>query len=413
MMNFAKSVSPKNSALTFLFTLLFSAEIHSAQQPLTIMTLNTYAWPEKINEATKQLLKNQLASGITKPIGKRVDEMGSFIKQKNPDIVVFQELWGINNKKRMIKALGCTKGFPFINQERFDCENGAQYRYHFMDDTSNLDYVKTKSLVDSGLLISSKFPIAWHKRIVFPEKLGEEKYANKGALLVLVEGPNKKPIFIVDSHLQSGLDLEEIRVRDRQMHQIARELAQAIRNSKLEDYRVLILGDFNDPIKYSYNDKRLIDRTSYMIDALRSEGINVSNEQVKNILIKDLGAQEVVHVNELKREGTVFSTTTGEKLRSLDNNDPLVQRLSGAYIEGSYFKFATDNGGNQLLDQIFIDDRSKLLNYQVFRKEVLSDPGIGGISSGSRWDGKEAIQKTYNPDTALSDHAAVMATISY
>lgn len=405
--------------MCLILSALFNVAVVHAK-PFTIMTLNTYAWPEKINEITRAFDK-ELASGITKPIGQRIDEIANFVQQKKADIVVFQELWGINNKKRMIKDFGCSMNFPkkkFFGQEieivpdKVDCTSSF-YRYNVFDNSLNP--------IDSGLMIASRFPILRHHKIVFPEKLDEEKLANKGALFALIktDDANRPYVLVVNSHLQSGTPIEYIQVRERQMQQIAKEI-KALHgekgkpgyDSRLDDAHIVIIGDFNDPIKYLNYKKRLSDRTGFMINALRKEGINVSNEQERNILIKDLGAEEILDVNELKREGVVYSTANGKKLRTLEKTDPLVQGLGRAgYEEGSYFKFATDNPGGQLLDHIFLDDKSKILNYAVLRKEVLADPGTEGISSNNAWDSTTGKNKSYNPDIALSDHAAIMATI--
>jgi endonuclease/exonuclease/phosphatase family metal-dependent hydrolase len=374
---------------------------------LTIMTLNTYTFSKGLSKALEIFLRKEggLVPGITKSINQRIDEIAHLVKQENPDVVVFQELWGIDNKKRMLKDLGC-KDIPFFSivmKDKFNCPTPTQYTYNFLDSS-----IFTASFVDSGLMIASKFPIVWAKRIVFPDSLSDEKMAKKGALLVRIEDRMGKAVFIVNSHLQSGAAHEYIILRNREMLQIGYELAKAIRESGLgpKDYRIIILGDFNDPIKFIADKKLLTDRTTFMIKALKSKGINVSNDQVTSFLANKLGAQKILDIDEFENQIALKLPLGQEK--ELDSSDPdyrYLQSASGNPAQGGYFRYASDNPGIQLLDHIFLDDNSRLLNYRVLRNEVLKDPELPVAPD-------QTPAKTYDPKTAISDHAAVMVEIA-
>jgi endonuclease/exonuclease/phosphatase family metal-dependent hydrolase len=395
--------SIKIKLLTFFASFLLIASIKlQAAEGFSIMTLNCYSFPNL------PILRD-LSSGIGQNIPTRIAKIGKFVTEQDPDIMVFQELWMRDNKKGMIKALGCTKDLPVIIPARFDCP-GSPYPYMFLDVPNK----KYETGLDSGLMIASKFPIEWADKIVYTDKEEEEKSANKGALFIRITDHTKKPVFIVDTHFQSGTGLSAITIRKKQAAQLGAKLAQSIKdfleeNPTKKDYRILVLGDFNEPTKYIDTQKMLTERQTYIVNAINEELENaglkkVSLKQELNTLIKGLSAyhievQKILEVNELGRNGIIRSID-GKVLEELGPNARLVQGLRGGDIaEGGYWPLSSDGGsggGRQLLDHLLPDEDSKILHYKNFAQEVL---------------GRQGPDMPWNPATALSDHAAIWAEI--
>lgn len=394
----------KIKVLAILTAILFVSSVKiQAEAGFSILSLNCYSFPDL------PVLRD-LSSGVGQSISTRIKKIGEFVQKEDPDIAVFQELWMRDNKKHMIKALGCDKELPVIIEERFDCP-GSKYPYMFID----VPKKRYEPGMDSGLMIASKFPIEWSEKIVYTDKEEEEKSANKGALFIRITDKTGKPVFIVDTHLQSGTGLSAIAIREKQMGQLGAALAKAIKdflekNPKGKDYRITVIGDLNEPTKYIEPQKMLTERSTYLVNAINKElekaGLKkVSVKQELDIVAQRLGAQEILEVHELERikEGGVpgiLRSVDGNILKTLTKDDRLVQGLRGGDVaEGGYFPYSSDGGsggGRQLLDHDFDDEDSKILEYKNFRKEVLGDEGP---------------QKQWNPATALSDHAAIMKVI--
>jgi|GEM_PF-2128471 len=376
---------------------------------LTLMTLNSYAFPvglTKILRGATAISSKvgitsgtvDLASNIKIAIHHRIAAQAAFILQENPDVVVFQELWGSDNKDRMLNALG--KNYPQVYY------NETLYKR------------SKKGLnpadLDDGLLVVSKLPIIYQTSIIFTDKTSDEKRANKGALILGIHDRQGQPVILVNTHLQSGVGDEYIIIKEKQIDEIAQKIAALQKDPILKDAPIIIAGDLNEPIAYQegvaggiYHERRIIDRTKYLINILNKRGIAVTNDQVLQQLTTKYNPQYILEIFQLagrkdSSAHTLYSPADPTR-KSLPMNLPQNEHMGGGFpghagIHGSYWDMATDPTGWQILDHVFMTPNCTLLSYRVFRKEVLGDRGA---------------KAPYNGDIALSDHAAVMVELGF
>lgn len=424
----------KIMGLTFL---LVTPSLTSPTVKLSILTGNCYAFPP----TTRNVLKDvsgffdseiDLVGGIDKSIGTRINEIAALVKKKNPDVVVFQELWGNDNKQQMSRRL--RDQYPHIywisqtTEQAFKDVGSSIGNFLKTAFTSpqklgdKQTYVALNPVkMDSGLFIASKFEFNYKGAITYEDKGGDEVNAKKGALVVLLHDRTKKPVLLAVTHLQSWRDAQYVRIREKQMRQLANFLAnKKVKVSfpkanmsldiKLTDFprlSTVIIGDFNNPITYQEAPKRLIDRSNYLVKTLQEEGIKVSNDAVLAILKERYGIQEYVEVRELKKDAIVTQFLPSGPQQTVvsetDVKNPLYPFIGRFYEKKEnkelydYWAEASDPRGTQLLDQIFLSPNCGISSYSVLRKEVLGDAGKS---------------QPYNKKTAISDHAHLMVEIS-
>src|SRR5689334_16153086 len=98
------------------FAISHLAEPEPEAKNLTVYTGNCYCFPEDVVELLKTVTGGltkvgwmdkqvDLVSGITHTIPERIQMIAENVIAKDPDVAVFQELWGDKNKKRMQSAL--------------------------------------------------------------------------------------------------------------------------------------------------------------------------------------------------------------------------------------------------------------------------------------------------------------------
>lgn len=360
-----------------------------------ILTLNTYCFPVGTTDALGKVKTiaeffsrkagekiPNLQSGITKPVPQRIGEIARFVERQGTDVAMFQELWSDANKEMLIENL---------------C--GA-YPYGFYVPSEVPVYSMVK--MDDGLLILSKTPFLRVMKVTFADGIDDEKLANKGALLVGLRDRRGEPMLVVNSHLQSGTSLDSIRVRQKQMGAIANAIKEMIaRTPDLRNCRIVVGGDLNEPLGYIQDPGYLTDRTDYLARELQAAGVMVSNDQMVLQEARKLGVKEIITVNELAnspgRKGIVRDLDLNEK-RSLDMFAP----EGGIAARNGQFRTqvnpdATDPDATQILDHVFLDNRTKLKAFKVFREEILGGAG--------------KLQGSNLPPAAISDHAAFKVTL--
>lgn len=195
----------KKSMLYFLFTLFLFSGWGSA-------TLSAQATKSQKNDTLRMLCYNlrfgELAS---------LEELASFIKSQNPDVVALQE---VDVKTFRDRA-------PHQNGKDFITELGFR--------TGMLTaYAKTIPHAGGyyGIGLLSKYPFAQTKRVMLPMPDGA---VEQRALLVAdVELPNGKMVTVVSTHL----DYTTSAVRQEQVKALNKAL-------KKNPYPVIVAGDFN------------------------------------------------------------------------------------------------------------------------------------------------------------------------
>jgi len=427
-------MNPKaRTTALFLFLLISRGLLAQTQaNDLNLMTMNTYCFPPWKVTLLKKLGIVDLVSGVDTPIPERIRRIAAFARQKNPDVVFFQELWGKDNKEEMIRNLQPT------------------FKYVFWNDQIKPKYV---SYLDDGLLIASRRIPFMERHIEYRDREGDEDAgltrggAHKGALIIGVYDGKGKAILMVDTHLQSGTNPEAVLVRTRQIAQVCRELKKIQdEDPRTRDAQIIFAGDVNDPVSWRGDNKRLVNRTRQMTEVFRKEGFPINNDWLIDYLVKKYKPDDVAEIFELERRA-VFKTATGAEGYEIAANggkayavsrlsapkaslgvgtaapepdDAVAGRLNGNDSRWTFFPDATDPIGNQILDHVYVlNSRSEVKNFRVFREECLGDaPGLGTYHKDPKdlkpgevfpWEGRTIH---FNGKKAISDHAAIMVTIS-
>lgn len=380
---------------------------------LTIMTLNCYAFNQDKRNIKKIFIGGDLHEGVNMHPRDRLDLIGSFTNSISPDVAIFQEVWEDTNKETLIYSLNAGSN-----------SRAGYYPNTFWEKFSSI----RPDVSDSGLLIASKFPFVYTNKLEYTDKEGDDARAKKGALLVAIK-KNGQPIIIVDTHLQSGGEWNDVVIRFNQMKQLGKFIndckAEIIKTSpEFKNASIIIGGDLNEPISLEQTGRAidkltLLNRPALFVNALKESNVDLSNFDSVKKLVEKYGAQQVLDIMEETQQGGrtsegIFKDTTGNVIKKIsvdrfkipiDPNGPLasIGELSEQYL--LFFEDASVPRGFQLLDH-FLTDRNTQLNYlKVFRKELLGD------TSNFKGPGPQPTNH-FNPNTALSDHAAVLAAFT-
>lgn len=147
--------------------------------------------------------------------GKRVPWIVAYIEQQDFDVIVFQEVFDVDCKARLQKAL--KKRYPYqvrpINKGR---------------------------ITGNGILILSRYPMRYLDHVVYTKGVGSDKMAAKGCALVEVVKDSFR-FQIAGTHLQSGGSEVAQQHRDQQYKDI-RSLLDKHRKAGIPQ---LVVGDMN------------------------------------------------------------------------------------------------------------------------------------------------------------------------
>jgi endonuclease/exonuclease/phosphatase family metal-dependent hydrolase len=372
---------------------------------LRVMTLNCYCFPERLTNALKGITwigeafggkkAIDLQRGIQQDTTTRKRYLLQIILREKPDVVCLQECW---------------------NGEKDFFRNALKASYHVYENKGPWSK-SARKILDDGLMVFSKDEAVRSSRntvrtFIYDDFEDDENMADKGAVILEFQH-NDKPWILVNTHLQSGTREGALKIKVRQVHQLASELRDLQDGDPVaRDAQVVWVGDDNEPISYievgaSVTDT-LFDRTQYLLDQANQEfakghsHLVLSNDQAVARLAREHGCERVVQVYDLDNRGVLRQA--GEK----GPGEPWPLGNHWRWFNGTpgfgwaYLKEATDPSGRQVLDHAFVDDaRTEVSDILTLRKAVLGDKRP---LTGSDRD-------TYNPDTALSDHAAVIFTL--
>jgi endonuclease/exonuclease/phosphatase family metal-dependent hydrolase len=98
-------------------------------------------------------------------------------------------------------------------------------------------------LVDSGLLIMSKYPFIKVEKEIFKKRAGSDRFSSKGVIMVRII-VNATEIDIYATHMQSGSSFKRGKSRVAQVRQLADFINQHSGSSK-SSRRVIVAGDMN------------------------------------------------------------------------------------------------------------------------------------------------------------------------
>ncbi|MFI5332699.1 MAG: endonuclease/exonuclease/phosphatase family protein [Candidatus Babeliales bacterium] len=494
----------------------------------TLMTWNCYAFPSDYTNAlkegsktgaeTKSALKNfftqgratvdksegiNLQEGVLQDVGTRISNQAQVVKQVHPDVACFQELWKNDNKDQMVASLKDKYPYnyfePFSTKEQANEElqavgNTIKTLFTHPSDVASAAEALNPFKVDSGLLIVSKFPLIKQGYLTYGDKAGDEKIANKGALIVWFKDRKSNNVLLATTHLQSWTDIPYVTIRRNQLRELGKLMSKLVKEWNIPNPTFVVCGDFNDPVvlKNEWVDRcspccnpweddckklctcspccnpakqkdcpscppipkgstlskdcqwicnlygqppqqreprRLVDRTGYMTQAFQDNGVNISYNEVTNLLIKKYGIEEHLIMDEIGAK-IIVRGPNGQLLRTVDKNstkDPVWAFgwgidlppndtkhqnvvLNSGLCEFTQHTFrmciiglggwvnpwesSTVRDHIQLIDHIFLPPTLKILEYQIEREKAF---GNTPTVQAKGWD----------PAVAISDHAPV------
>ena len=409
---------------------------------LSVMSWNAYLFPYHVNRDLKFFTGKDLHAGVNTPFLERTHLIALQAINRHPDVILFQEVWGRQNKTNLINYLKAYYPYCFFNA-------GAEDPSH--------QYV-----LDDGLLIASRRPTFMEQGYLFSDRTGDENIppskdnlwqrigAHKGVIFVGVYDKYGKGILIANTHLQSGNEHDAVGVRRKQVVEMANLIFRIRQNDPRvgEGHQIIIGGDFNEAIGWRADERptRLVNRAYWIGRVFRYNHVFVSNWGECSFLKQQLRPYHTVDVDEY-----------GEKSYTFDHEDRLIYIISAKDEDGaptqlhysmvdsslcpngpyqgavpsqfdkvvaekfythdgdwSYFRFATDPTGTALLDHFFIDDDvSELSDYEEFRHESLKDiPTASPEWVNGLRKNEEGKPLRMDAARALSDHSAVMATFT-
>jgi|TARA_B110000483_G_scaffold222047_1_gene278669 endonuclease/exonuclease/phosphatase family metal-dependent hydrolase len=240
-------------------SLLYSQDSSDSYSELIVVSWNIQMLPNNFSFLSKFLRKKQNI---------RAPWIINHCINNNFDIIVFQEVFDLNIRRKLMKELK------------------SSYPYQVMPFKGN------KAFVSNGILIISKVPLKYIDHIIFKPGVTADKFAAKGCTLVEAQKDGSK-IQIAGTHLQAGKSEKAQIQRDMQYSDIHRLLEQ----NKKQTVPVILLGDLNtkksnskDYSKMletiSMNDPTINKKKLYTFDSNNYWNNNASSSQLDYILIQ-------------------------------------------------------------------------------------------------------------------------------
>ena len=323
----------KNNKITF-------TENNKSTNSIRLLTYNFFCRPPPVN-TNKDDYKDSRLEDFVK------DELQKF------DIICFQELFTTLNdrKHRMIRE---------------GAKVGLQYYY-----SSKVPSFFSKYLVDSGLLILSRYEIVDNDSYDYYINISGDSVSNKGILYTKIK-INDKFLFLFNTHLQASYfdDSQKninytIQVRMSQTEELINYVYNkllTIPRDEVNSGCVIIAGDFNiDAQNYCYANKK------YKIPKYN----NTEYEIFKKKLEK-LGTVKDVMKEKLKKHEYTFGNNENEYDKTLTGKADMNSKQTLDYIWEIIPDFNLNiykHGLNKLNKNYSYDDK----NYENHKIEVLYD----------------------------------------
>ena len=304
---------------------------------------------------------------------------------KNFDIICFQELFTtLNDRKHKMIREGAIQGL----------------KYYL---APNVPSFFSKYLVDSGLLILSRYPIVEHDFYEYFLNISGDATTNKGVLYSKIEIKKNKFLFLFNTHLQSSYfdDTQEnidstIKVRTKQTEELINFIYNKlliIPKKDVKNGKVILAGDFN----IDAHDNKFA-RQRYRIPKY--------NETEYNIFLKK--------INKLGKAIDLMEKKYNDHIYTFGNNE---KKEYDHVLTGK-----ADLNIKQTLDYIWeiIPD----YNLPIFKNEMnINDDNIENNEINNNDNGKIEIKYdslkvqefliTDRPYQQLSDHFGISVELSY
>ena len=194
-----------------------------------------------------------------------------FIDQlKNFDIICFQELFTtLNDRKHRMIREGATQGLKYYLAPK-------------------VPSFFSKYLVDSGLLILSRYPIIEHDFYEYFLNVSGDATTNKGVLFTKIEIKKNKFLFLFNTHLQASyfddtqanIDFT-IKVRAKQTEELINfiyNILLKIPQKDVENGKIILAGDFN----IDAHDNKFA-RERYKIPKYNDTEYNIFKEKINKL----------------------------------------------------------------------------------------------------------------------------------
>jgi len=157
-----------------------------------------------------------------------------------PDVVLIQEAWYSKNSlftNPAVRRLPALSGYPYFAWgPEGTIDNGMGDYWNLVNQNKD----KLKGLLNSGLLVLSRYPILGKESALYgPECASEDCHGTKGALLVRISAPSIGTVDVVNTHVQAETPYAEIRKKQYAV------LANLVKNANLPF--TFMGGDFNAP----------------------------------------------------------------------------------------------------------------------------------------------------------------------
>lgn len=194
-----------------------------------------------------------------------------FIDQlKNFDIICFQELFTtLNDRKHRMIREGATQGLKYYLAPK-------------------VPSFFSKYLVDSGLLILSRYPIIEHDFYEYFLNVSGDATTNKGVLFAKIEIKKNKFLFLFNTHLQASYfdDTQAninftIKVRAKQTEELINfiyNILLKIPQKDVENGKIILAGDFN----IDAHDNKFA-RERYKIPKYNDTEYNIFKEKINKL----------------------------------------------------------------------------------------------------------------------------------
>ncbi len=150
----------------------------------------------------------------------RLKALLDYIHLSTPDIICLQEMW--YKRRDFIKAAK-KLGYICIVQP------------------------KSSFIIDSGLLILSKYTCNLADELVFKSSKFPDNLASKGCLYTVLNIEDGKQLHLFNTHLQSSYNIEE-KLTTIQRKQVV-EILSFIKSKVKEKEKVILCGDFNTVVE--------------------------------------------------------------------------------------------------------------------------------------------------------------------
>lgn len=190
-----------------LFTLVVALVAFESQATeMRLLTWNVYMLPSPIKASKQKMRKESIVQELS-------------VRQEQYDVMVFQEMFSGDLRKKLSQALKATHPYTY------SMGKGTRILHPF----------------GPGLFILSKYPFEIKDKVYYKKCSGADCLAAKGAFLAELTLDEGKKIQVIVTHMQAGQKPKKRKVRAHQIEQ----LRAFMKRNKRSQVPQILAGDFN------------------------------------------------------------------------------------------------------------------------------------------------------------------------